>query len=268
MSKLPTEIDTSRPHSARMYDYLLGGKDNFAADREAANGLVAAFPSLRTATRENRAFLGRAVRYLAAEAGVRQFLDIGAGLPTARNVHEITQEVAPASRVLYVDNDPLVLAHARALLASGPEGRTAYVHADLRQPQEILADPVTRELLDLTKPVALILVAVLQLIRDEEKPAEIIATLMDALPPGSYLIATHGTPEHDPAAAASATKVFQAVGVPFHLRDTGDFARMAFTDLDLVPPGVVLVSEWRADDTVPWPSPAEVGWYGGVARKP
>jgi SAM-dependent methyltransferase len=267
MSELSPEIDTSRPHSARMYDYLLGGKDHFATDREAADRLLTAFPSVRVATRENRAFLGRAVRYLAAEAGVRQFLDIGAGLPSASNVHEIAQGAAPSSRVVYVDNDPLVLAHARALLASGPEGRTAYIHADLSRPEEILSHPVTREVLDLTQPVALILVAILHLIPDEDKPAEIVATLLDALPPGSFLVATHGTPEHDPSAAADATQVFRAAGLPFHLRDTGDFARLAFSGLELVPPGVVLVSEWRRDDAEPYPTSAEVGWYGGVARK-
>jgi hypothetical protein len=274
MGDLPTadapvpEIDTSRPHSARMYDYYLGGKDHFAADREAAAKVLAAFPSVRTASRENRAFLGRAVRYLAGQAGIRQFLDIGAGLPSAGNVHEVAQSVAPSSRVVYADNDPLVLTHARALLASGPEGRTAYIHADLRQPDKILIHPATRDVLDFTQPVALMLLAILHLIPDEDKPAEIVATLLDALPPGSYLVASHGTPEHDPSAAAGAARAFREAGIPFHLRDTGDFARLAFSGLELVPPGVVLVSEWRPEGTGPRPTPAEVGWYGGVARKP
>jgi hypothetical protein len=261
------EIDTSRPHSARMYDYYLGGKDHFAADREAADRVAAAFPSVRTATRENRAFLGRAVRYLAGEAGVRQFLDIGTGLPSASNVHEIAQSVAPSSHIVYVDNDPLVLAHARALLTSGPEGRTAYIHADLRQPEKILIHRVTREMLDFTQPVALMLLAILHLIPDEDKPAEIVATLLDALPSGSYLVASHGTAEHDPSAAANATHAFREARLPFHLRDTSDFARLAFSGLELVPPGVVLVSEWRPEDAGPRPTPAEVGWYGGIARK-
>jgi hypothetical protein len=261
------EIDTSKPHSARMYDYYLGGKDHFAADREAADKVLAAFPSVRTASRENRAFLGRAVRYLAGQAGIRQFLDIGTGLPSAGNVHEIAQSVAPSSRVVYADNDPLVLTHAQALLTSGPEGRTAYIHADLRQPDKILSHPATRDVLDFTQPVALMLLAILHLIPDEDKPAEIVATLLDALPPGSYLVASHGTPEHDPSAAAGAVRAFREAGIPFHLRDTGDFARLAFSGLDLIPPGVVLVSEWRPDGTGPRPTPAEVGWYGGVARK-
>jgi hypothetical protein len=250
-----------------MYDYYLGGKDHFAADREAAEKVVAAFPSVRTATRENRAFLGRAVRYLAGEAGIRQFLDIGTGLPSASNVHEIAQSVAPSSRIVYVDNDPLVLAHARALLTSGPEGRTAYIHADLRQPEKILTHRVTREMLDFTQPVALMLLAILHLIPDEDKPAEIVATLLDALPPGSHLVASHGTAEHAPSAAANATHVFREARLPFYLRDTSDFARLAFSGLELVPPGVVLVSEWRPEDAGPRPTPAEVGWYGGVARK-
>jgi hypothetical protein len=268
MSELPPEIDTSRPHSARMYDYYLGGKDHFAADREAADRVLAAFPSVRTATRENRAFLGRAVRYLAAEAGIRQFLDIGTGLPTASNVHEIAQSVAPSSRVVYVDNDPLVLVHAQALLASGAGGRTAYLHADLREPEKILAEQATREVLDFTEPVALMMLAVLHLIPDEDKPAEIVATLLDALPPGSYLVASHGTPEHTPTAAANATRAFRDAGMQFHLRDTSEFARLAFSDLELVPPGIVLVSEWRPDTDGPHPTSAEVGWYGGVGRKP
>lgn len=261
-------VDTSRAHSARMYDYYLGGKDNFAADREAADKVAAAFPSVRIATRENRAFLGRAVRYLAEEAGVRQFLDIGSGLPAANNVHEVAQSVAPGSRVVYVDNDPIVLSHGQALLTSRPEGRTAYIHADLREPDKILAHAVTRDVLDLTRPVALMLLAVLHLIPDEDRPAEIVATLLEGLSAGSYLVATHGTPEHDPVAAAEATRAFREAGMPFHLRDTDAFARMAFSGLDLVPPGLVLISEWRVSDTAPRPTAAEVGWYGGVARKP
>jgi hypothetical protein len=261
------EIDTSQPHSARMYDYYLGGKDHFAADRETADKLLTAFPSMRTTARENRAFLGRAVRYLAGQAGIRQFLDIGTGLPSASNVHEVAQSVAPSSRVVYADNDPLVLTHARALLTSGPEGRTAYIHADLRDPQAILDHPVTRDVLNFTQPVALMLLAILHFIPDEDKPAEIVATLLDALPADSYLVASHGTPEHDPAGAAGSVRAYRDAGIPFQLRDSGDFARLAFSGLELVPPGVVLVSEWRPEGTGPRPAPSEVGNYGGVARK-
>ena len=261
------EIDTSRPHAARMYDYFLGGKDHFAADRVGGDQVLAAFPSMRTAARENRAFLGRAVRYLAEEAGVRQFLDIGTGLPTVSNVHEVAQGIAPASRVVYVDNDPLVLAHARALLASGPEGRTAYIHADLRDPQAILDHPVTRDVLDFTQPIALMLVAILHLIEDDDKPGDIVATLLDGLPPGSYLVASHGTAQHVPAAGAAATRALRESGVTFQLRDSETFARMAFAGLDLVPPGVVPVSEWRSEEKGPRPRLAEVGYYGGIGRK-
>jgi hypothetical protein len=250
-----------------MYNYYLGGKDHFAADREAADKVLAAFSSIRTAARENRAFLGRAVRYLAAEAGIRQFLDIGTGLPTAGNVHEVAQDIAPSSRILYVDNDPLVLAHARALLTSGPEGRTGYIHADLRQPEQILSHPVTRDVLDFTQPVALILVAILHFIPDEDKPAELIATLLGALPPGSYLVASHGTREHSPTGTPVGGRTFRASGIPFLLRDSGDFAQLAFSGLELVPPGVVLVSDWRPEGTGLRPAPTEVRNYGGVARK-
>jgi SAM-dependent methyltransferase len=268
MPDMPPEIDTSKPHPARIYDYLLGGKDHFAADREAAEKGLAAFPTTRTAVRENRAFLGRAVRYLAGEAGIRQFLDIGTGLPTTNNVHEIAQAIAPSCKVVYTDNDPMVLAHARALLVGSPEGRTAYIQGDLRDPAAILSSPVTRETLDFSQPIALMLAAVLHFIRDEGKPAEIVETLLDALPPGSYLAASHATAEHNPAEAAAVLGAYRESGIPFQFRDSDEFARIAFSGLELVPPGVVLVSEWRPEDTGPRPLPSEVSCYGGVARKP
>jgi hypothetical protein len=261
------EIDTSRAHSARMYDYYLGGKNNFAADRDAAEKVLQIWPA-RTAAREGRKFLGRAVRYLAAEVGIRQFLDIGTGLPTANAVHEVAQAVAPSARVVYVDNDPMVLAHARALLTSSPEGRTAYIHADLRDPAGILADPVTNSVLDFSRPIALMLVAIVHFIQDEDKPAELIATLVDALPSGSYLVASHITMEHNPVGLAAGQRAYRAAGVSAQARDSSQFAELAFAGLELVPPGVVLVSEWRPDDDGPRPTPAEVSFYGGVARKP
>jgi hypothetical protein len=262
------EIDTSRPHAARVYDYYLGGKDNFAADREMAEKAQASWGTIRTSARENRAFLGRAVRYLAGQAGIRQFLDIGAGLPSADNVHEVAQGTAPSCRIVYVDNDPLVLTHARALLISGPQGRTAYIHADLRDPAGILAHPVTRDVLDFTQPIALMLVGVLHLVPDEDKPREIMTTLLDALPPGSYLVASHGTAEYAPDATHGAVRAFREAGVPFQTRDSGEFARLAFTGLELVPPGVVVTSEWWPEDDGTRPMPAEVNTYGGVALKP
>jgi hypothetical protein len=264
---LPPEIDTSRPHPARIYDYGLGGKNHFAADREMAERAWAAMPTGRTAARENRAFLGRVVRYLAAGEGIRQFLDIGTGLPTTSNVHEVAQRVAPESRIVYVDNDPLVLAHARALLTSSPQGRTAYIPADLRDPAAILDSPVTRGVIDFTRPIALMLVAIMHFIQDEDNPAQIIRTLVDALPPGSFLAASHLTGEHDRAGWATIERDYRAAGMSAQWRDGDEFARLAFTGLDLVPPGVVLVSEWRPGDSGPRPTPAEVSFYGGVARK-
>jgi hypothetical protein len=268
MPGLPAEIDTSRPHSARIYDYFLGGKNHFAADREVAEKSLASVPSGRTGAREQRAFLGRAVSYLAAEAGVRQFLDIGTGLPTTNNVHEVAQAIVPSARVVYVDNDPLVLAHARALLTSSEEGRTAYIHADLRSPGEILSSPVVGEVLDFSQPVALMLVGILHFLEDKDEPERIIDTLLGALPAGSYLTASHLNPEHDPVAVAAGVRAYQAGGVTVQARDSSEFAALAFRDLELVPPGVVSVSEWRPEANGPRPTLAEVSCYGGVGRKP
>jgi hypothetical protein len=268
MPDLPQEIDTSRPHPARMYDYYLGGKNHFAADRETAGKVLTTLPGARIGSRENRAFLGRAIRYLASEAGIRQFLDIGTGLPTTNNVHEVAQAAAPSSRVVYVDNDPMVLSHARALLTSSPAGRTDYIQADLREPSAILDNRITRDVLDFSRPIALVLAAILHFMPDESKPAYSVATLLDALPSGSYLVASHATGEHNDAAAVSTgIRTYQEAEVPLQLRDSGEFARLVFGDLELVPPGVVLVSEWRPDNTGPRPTSTEVSMYGGVARK-
>jgi hypothetical protein len=262
------EIDTSKPHPARMYDYYIGGKNHFAADRAVANKALASWPAGRTGLRENRKFLGRVVRYLAAEAGIRQFLDIGSGLPATNNVHEVAQDAAPDSRVVYVDNDPMVLTHARALLDSSPEGRTAYMQADLRSPLSIVWSPGVREVLDFREPVALMLVAVLHFLGDEDKPDEVVGTLLDALPPGSYLVASHMTMEHDPVSMSGGEQAYLDAGITMHARDADEFARLTFSGLEIVPPGVVLVSEWRPDSRAPRPTPAEVCCYGGVARKP
>ena len=262
-------IDVTRPHAARMYDYGLGGKNHFAADRAVADQVLAVMPTARTVARENRKFVGRAVRYLAKEAGIRQFLDIGSGLPATGNVHEVAQAVAPQARVVYVDNDPLVLVHARVLLESAPEGQTGYIEDDLRDPASILDSQVTREILDFSQPVALVLGAVLHFLPDDGEVAQIVATLLDALRPGSYLIASHATSEHvPPGQAEAALRSYRASGIPFQPRDSGDFARLAFNGLDLVPPGVVLVSEWRPAHDGPRPSGSEVNCYGAVARKP
>jgi hypothetical protein len=267
MPELPDEIDTSRPHSARVYDYMIGGKNNFAADRETAAQVLRHSPNAHTAARENRAFLGRAVRYLAAEAGIRQFLDIGTGLPTTNSVHEVAQSVDRSCRVVYVDNDPLVLAHARALLTSSAEGRTAYIHADARDPRAILDNPVVGDVLDFSQPVGLILVALLHLILDEDKPGETVTTLLDALPSGSHLAASHLTMEHDTDPAGGSLRAMRGAGIAMQKRASDEFARLAFSGLELVPPGVVLVSEWRPSNSKPRPMPTEVNCYGGVARK-
>ena len=261
----PAGIDTSVAHPARVYDYWLGGKDNFAADREAAEQVIAARPTILRDIRANRAFLNRAVRYLAAEAGIRQFLDIGTGIPTSPNVHEIVQRVAPQSRVVYADNDPIVLSHARALLASSPEGATDYVEADLRRPEEILRR--AQQTLDFTQPVAVVLVGIFHLISDDEGPYGITARLMDATVPGSYLVVSHPASDIHAAAQAQAQKRYnERVSTRQTLRNRAEVTRF-FDGLDLVPPGVVYVHAWRPDPgDVP---PADgVSAHGGVARKP
>jgi hypothetical protein len=262
------EINSSQPHPARIYDYFIGGTNHFPADRETAAQVVRRSPSAPIAARENRRFLGRAVRYLAAEAGIRQFLDIGSGLPTTDNVHQVAQEITPSARVVYVDNDPLVLAHARGLLTSAPEGRTAYLHGDLRDPGTILSHPDTQAVLDFGQPIALMLAAVLHFIPDESAPAEILSTLTGALPPGSYLVASHLTTQHDPAATSAGQQTMREAGMTMQKRDSGVFAGLAFAGLELVPPGVVLASEWRPAGSGPRPLPSEVNCYAGVARKP
>ena len=258
-------IDVTRPHPARRYDYWLGGKDNFQADRDAAEAIAAVFPHIRTAARENRAFMQRAVRFLAAEAGIRQFLDIGTGLPTAQNVHDVAQGIAPESHVVYVDNDPLVLSHARALLTSSPEGATAYIDADVRDPERILADPAVRGTLDLSQPVALLLVAILHFVEDHEDPWGLVGRLVAALPPGSYLVLSHAT--FDPLDAetiAAMDAVNKNIKPLFSPRPLAEVTRF-FDGLELLEPGVVSVPDWRPGPG-PRPTPAEATGYGAVAR--
>jgi len=257
-------LDTSVAHPARVYDYWLGGKDNFAADREAAERVLAAAPGLRYRVRANRAFLGRATRYLAAEADVRQFLDIGTGIPTADNTHEVAQRAAPDSRVVYVDNDPIVLLHAQALLRSTPEGATDYIQADLRDPGTILDRAAA--LLDFGQPVALMLLGVLHLVQDVEDPWGIVARLMAPLPAGSYLTISHPAIDIHHTQANAQRVYNERVATPQTLRTREQVARF-FTGLDLVEPGLVQVHQWRPDpgDTIP---EGTVSAHGGVARKP
>ena len=261
------EVDTSVPHSARIYDYILGGKDNFAVDRQAAAKAMAANPHLATAMRENRALMRRMVAWLAREAGVRQFLDIGTGLPTSPNVHEIAQAAAPEARVVYVDDDPIVLSHARALLKSSPEGATAYIHADLRDPDKILSDPRLRSTLDLSQPVALTLFGVLHFIPNEDDPWGIVARLFGALPSGSYLALQHPTRDFYPEGVGT-DRAYRSAGIAFQYRTKDEFARF-IAGLEVVPPGIQLMSQWRAEDEPqPRPSAQEAAAYGAIARKP
>ncbi|MET1005109.1 MAG: SAM-dependent methyltransferase, partial [Propionibacteriaceae bacterium] len=241
------------------------GKDNFQADRDAAEAIAAVFPHIRTAARENRAFMQRAVGFLAGEAGVRQFLDIGTGLPTAHNVHDVAQGIAPESRIVYVDNDPLVLTHARALLTSSEQGATAYIDADVRNPEKILVDPAVRETLDWSQPVALLLVAVLHFIEDAEDPYAIVSRLVAELPPGSYLVLSHATFDPlDPETIAAMNAVNEGIKPRFSPRTLSEVSRF-FGDLDILEPGIVSVSDWRPG-AGPRPSPAEATGYGAVAR--
>ncbi|MGB2569975.1 SAM-dependent methyltransferase [Micromonospora citrea] len=264
-------IDTSVAHPARRYNYWLGGKDNFQADRESGDAMAERFPTIRISALENRRFLQRAVGYLAREAGIRQFLDIGTGIPTADNTHEVAQRIAPESRVVYVDNDPIVLAHARALLTSSPEGATAYIDADLRDPEKILHHPDLRRTIDLSRPVALMLVAILHFVPDSDDPYAAVRRLLDALPPGSYLAASHATHEYLPPQIAEEAKAAAKGGGPhgiINLRTLEEFTGF-FAGLDVVEPGIRSVAEWRAEsEPQPRPSVVEVSMYGGVARKP
>ncbi|SHN43213.1 SAM-dependent methyltransferase [Cryptosporangium aurantiacum] len=261
-------IDTSTAHPARRYDYWLGGKDNFAADRASGDAIAAAFPTARLAVLENRAFLRRAVTHLTKDAGVRQFLDIGTGLPSANNTHEVAQALAPETRVVYVDNDPMVLVHARALLTSTPEGRTTYLDADLRDPERILADENLADVLDLSQPVALMLVAVLHFVDESADPYAKVARLLDALPSGSYLVMSHGTNDFmDPATRAALDKA-EGPSSDFHARDRARIERF-FDGLELLEPGLVPLAEWRAEEE-PQPRPAarDIAQYAAVGRKP
>jgi len=254
------EIDTSTPHPARMYDYWLGGKDNFPADREAAEEVLALVPQARDMARENRAFLRRTVRFLAGEAGIRQFLDIGTGLPAQGNVHEVAQAVAPDARVAYVDNDPLVHVHANALLAGSS---TTIILADLRKPDTILGHPKVRHLIDFDQPLALLLVAVLHFLTDEDDPAGIVARLRDAMAPGSFLAVSHATGDFNPEVATKAARAYDRATSPVVPRTRAEVARF-FDGFALVDPGLVQVSRWRPDGEIPEDN---VWIYGGVGRK-
>ncbi|MBL7495594.1 SAM-dependent methyltransferase [Frankia sp. CNm7] len=261
----PVVLRTDVPHTARIYDYYLGGKDNFPADRQAAEQTLAVYPHAPIAARQNREFVRRAIRFLAAEVGIRQFLDVGTGIPTSPNLHEIAQGIAPESRIVYADNDPIVLAHARALLASTPQGKTAYLDADLREPEKILHSAELRDTLDLSKPVVLSVIAILHFIPDSDDPLGLIRRYLDALPTGSYLALTHGTADFA-SDVARAQEVYRKRGISGSARSRDEVARF-FEGLDLVEPGIVPVHRWRPDGTIPEGlTDAQVSVYGAVAR--
>ncbi len=260
----PTDLRPEMPHPARIYNYFLGGKDNFPADRAAAEQMIAAAPGTPGAARANRGFLQRAVRHVTAQ-GIDQFLDIGTGIPTAGNTHEVAQQVNPDARVVYIDNDPIVLAHARALMSGPGHGATTVIQADLRDPEEILADPRVRAALDLERPVALMLVAVLHFIDEERDPYAIVAGLLEALPAGSYLILSHATGDFDPPVRAEVGRqVYSKATAQVSPRTLAQVERFA-EGLELLEPGVVAVPKWRPEseeDAAVW-APG----YGLVARK-
>ncbi|MFD5114786.1 SAM-dependent methyltransferase [Streptomyces sp. NPDC058391] len=253
------QVDTSKPHPARVYDYLLGGKDNYPVDREVGQQL----PEIgKLSARQNRAFMHRASAWLAG-TGIDQFLDIGTGIPTAPNLHQIVQRISPKARVVYTDNDPIVLRHAQALLVSTPDGATDYIQADVRRPEVILDH--ARTFLDFSRPVAMSLIALMHFIPDENDPYGIVRTLVDALPPGSCLVLSHGTFDFHPQLAAQVTGTYGKGGINLRFRSRTE-VELFFDGLDLVDPGVVTAPEWYKD--TPPPANEENAVYAGVARIP
>jgi O-methyltransferase involved in polyketide biosynthesis len=259
-----SKLDTGVAHTARTWNYWLGGKDNFAVDREVGERILEILPNMRVTARADRAFLGRAVRFLAGEAGIRQFLDLGTGLPTAANTHEVAQSVAPESKIVYVDNDPLVLVHARALLTSTPQGVTDYVEADVRDPELVLREAART--LDFSRPVAVTLLGVLQFVRDDDEAVSIVERLVAAVPPGSYVAVAQASNEVNPAEAEAAERFWNEHAEPPIKFRSAQQVRRFFHGVELLEPGVVSCSRWRpepADLELP-----EVDLLCGVARKP
>lgn len=260
-------IDTTKPSSARIYDCLLGGKDHYDVDRAAVDRMLEVFPGVRTTAREARNFMRRAVQVLTGDHGVDQYLDIGTGIPTEPNLHQSAQEINPATRVVYVDNDPVVLAHARALMAGTPEGRTAFINADLTEPAAILETPQLREVLDLTRPVGLSLIGVLHFVEGDDAPYEIVRTLLGALASGSYLVASHATTDLDTSSRSKdGLAMYKQSGVYIRPRTQSEFLRF-FDGLELLPPGVVSSVQWRGPD-VSKARIADSSVFVGVGRKP
>ena len=262
---VPPETDTTKANVARVYDYWLGGDHNFQADRDVARTIIALDPNFRTAVRANRAFLGRAVRFLAGQAGIRQFLDIGSGIPTENNVHQVAQDIAPGSRVVYADNDDVAVAHSRLILQDNPNA--AIIQADLREPGKILADPETQLLLDFSQPVAVLLVAVLHFVPDDAEAADIVAAVRGALAPGSYLVICHNCRDERPGLASSFENVYNSrVTAELRFRTREEITRLCdgFTFID---PGLVWIPQWRPDSPADVPDDPEKYWgLVGVAR--
>ncbi|QKV94409.1 SAM-dependent methyltransferase [Streptomyces sp. NA02950] len=264
----PVDLRTDIPHSARVYDYLIGGKTNYAPDRAAGDASARAYPSLPISMKQTRIFMHRVTRYLAREHGIRQFLDIGTGIPTQPNLHEVAQEAAPEARVVYVDNDPIVLTHARHLMNSTPEGRTEYIDADIRNVDSILGARQLQEVLDLKRPVALSLIAIMHFVLDEDDPQGIVRRLMSELAPGSVLALTIFTGDSNPEGVAGVGREYNERGIPLQIRDKAETERF-FEGLELIDPGVTLVHHWRPDEggASEGVRDADVSMYGGVAFK-
>ncbi|MFI6691310.1 SAM-dependent methyltransferase [Streptomyces sp. NPDC050433] len=258
-------IDTKTAHSARVYDYILGGKDHYLVDIEAGDAMCRHWPALPVHMRENRRFMHRAGRYLAQEKGIRQFLDIGTGLPTSPNLHEVVQEVAPESHVVYVDNDPIVLAHARALLNSSPEGATAYIDADMRDPDAITQSPQFQALLDLDAPVGLMIIGIMHFIRPPGDH-QLVQRLLEPLPAGSYLAMTIGTADFAPEEVGRVAEEYERQNMPMVLRDHAT-ALSFFDGMELVEPGVAQVHKWRPEAEQQGVHDPDIAMYGAVARK-
>ncbi|MGX9225127.1 SAM-dependent methyltransferase [Streptomyces albus] len=256
-------VDTSRPHPARMYDYYLGGKDSYPVDEEAAERVISFLPAIKVAARTNRSFMNRAARLL-ADRGVCQFLDIGTGIPTEPNLHQVVQTVNPQSRVVYVDNDPVVLRHAEAFLRSTPEGVTKYIEADVREPEKIIEG--AQEILNFEEPVALSLVALLHFVSDEYGPYDLVNELLAPFPSGSFLMLSHVTGDFDPDGWAKAVEIYRKSGIPAQVRSRDESARF-FTGLDLIYPGVEVVTNWHPEPHRKFAG-EQVPLYVGVAQKP
>jgi hypothetical protein len=264
----PVDLGTDRAHGARIYDYILGGKDNYETDRAAGKATLEVWPALRIHMQANRSFMHRVARHLAEEKGIRQFLDIGTGIPTSPNFHEVVQAIAPESRVVYVDNDPIVLVHARALMEGASAGRTAYIEADMREPEKILAAPALLDTLDLSRPLGLTLIAMVHFIEDDDEAYRVVRRMVDMLPSGSYFAAAVATDDFDPVVLARVQETYHAHGETLRWRTLAQ-AEKFFEGLELEEPGVVQIHKWHPDPMdVGRISDKDIAMYGGIARKP